>query len=138
MLNESNMKTEKLTLTKVYISEKDKEGRPIILNTKNGPKTVKRIGIKTVEYKDDWLNSVIWTDKSPLNFIKEGDVLTAIISEYNGNLQFNLPRPEEELKMKVDELDERLKIVEGNQRNQAEGKPMYPPHTPINPDEIPF
>lgn len=129
---------EKLTITRVHISDKDRDGNPFKVNTRNGVKTVKRIGIQTVEYKDEWLNGTIWTDNSPLNNLKEGDEVNAEVSEYNGKLQFKIPSAEDLLRLKVDDIDKRLRIVEDNQRKQFEGGQIYPPEGTINPEDVPF
>ncbi|MEK6828936.1 MAG: hypothetical protein AABY15_02335, partial [Nanoarchaeota archaeon] len=62
------MQTEKLTISKIYISDKDKNGKPYV--GKNGP--FSRIGIKCKEYGDRWFGSFL--NKISSNW-KEGDVV---------------------------------------------------------------
>ena len=94
--------TETLTITKVYISDKDKEGK--LLEGKYGP--YKKVSIKTNEFGEKWLTKSFVTKASdPHLTLKDGMVIKAKV-EVNGNwVNFQLMD-------RMDLLEERIAVLE--------------------------
>jgi len=121
-----------VTLTKIYTTDKDKQGN--LLKSKTGnPYT--RLSIQTKEYGDKWISG--FQNKSNQNW-KEGDKVEIVIKENGQYLNFETPNKEDVLMAMVQELNTRLRKVEDK---------VFPPkigNTDIDypenefPDDIPF
>lgn len=93
---------ETLYVTKVYISDKDKQGNP--LKGKFG--NYKKVAIKTNEFGDKWLGkSFIMNDRDPHLGIKEGDTIKAKVEKNGEFVNFKLAD-------RYDLLEERISILE--------------------------
>lgn len=119
---------EKVTLVKVYRSDTNKEGVKLV--GKNG-KPYTKIGIKTKEYGDKWLNGFGNFDNKGWN---EGDTVD-IITEQNGDfLNFKTPSQTELLEIRVKKLEDY--VFGGDTSNDLPVTPNKEPE--INVEDIPF
>lgn len=89
----------KLTLTKVYRSDKDKEGKPLV--GKFGPYT--KLAVKANEFGEKWLSgfSKPWNEKW-----NEGDVVEAEVEEKGEYLNLKEADPLKALTARVLALEE--------------------------------
>ena len=98
------------TIKRVSISDKNKEGKPLI--SKNG-KPFYKVGIQVAEYGESWINGLWFDGACPW---KENDVVKLIIAEelYNGKkqLKFELPRKENPNQKYFEEITGRLLKIE--------------------------
>lgn len=96
----------KLTLTKIHISDKDKDGKPFI--SKKDGKPYSKIGVLTQEYGKRWLSGFV----APWNaFWKEGDTVDADVEENGQYLNLKKPDP-------LKRLEERVSILEQYMRGE--------------------
>jgi len=98
---------EKITLTKVYRSDKDKQGKPFM--TKDG-RPYTRLAIQSQEYGSQWLSG--FGNKMNFNW-KEGDVVEVDIEkvEKDGKTYLNFSTPNiwdeiRAIKQRLDALEE--------------------------------
>lgn len=90
---------EKLTITRVFRSDKDKEGKP--LKTKDG-RAYEKIAIKTKEYGDKWLSGFgsNWNGSW-----KEGDIIQVDVEANGEYLNIKKPDPIAALEKRVELLE---------------------------------
>lgn len=88
----------KVTLTKIYTTDKDKSGNPLKSKTGN-PYT--RLSIQTKEYGDKWISG--FQNKSNQNW-KEGDTVEIIIKENGQYLNFETPNKEDVMMAMIQEI----------------------------------
>lgn len=94
---------QKITLTRVYSNDKDKEGKPLM--SKAG-KPYTKLAIKCAEHGDAWLSGF---QNAGNKDWKEGDVVEVIITSQVGKdgktyLNFETPKAEELLARQIAEL----------------------------------
>lgn len=103
---------EKVTVTRVYRKN---------ISTKFGEK--EKTAIKTVEYGDRWISTL---DSRALN-ITDGDVIECKVEEKGDFLNLILPKAEDLLLVKVEELEKRLSVIEKSlEKHEPSGK-IYSP-----------
>lgn len=137
---ENNM--EKLLVTKVFKSDKDKEGR--LLKDKNG-KQFWKVGVKFDKYGDVWYSMLVFREDDEAMSLEAGDERSFVLSENKGFKNFKLPS-----RLDILEADVAwLKQVVTAKKVQAEN-PVdaidYPPNTlagepfpdDIKPEDIPY
>jgi len=95
---------QKITLTRVYRNDKDKNGVPLISKT---GKPYTKVGLQTVEHGDAWLSGF---ENSSNKDWKEGDVVEVIVTQQQGRdgkvyLNFETPRAEDVLGRRVSQLE---------------------------------
>lgn len=97
---------EKLTLTKIYRSDKDKNG--VTLKTKDG-RPYTKIAVKCKEYGDQYVSgfSAYWNENW-----QEGQTVQAVVETNNGYLNLKKPDPIAELADKVATLESRIATLE--------------------------
>lgn len=121
---------EKVILTQVYITDKDKQGNKLV--NKWG-KNYKKIAIKCNEYEQKWLSSFVSSDFDPRNAWKTGQTVKIVIEEKGEYLNFKLPD-------QLDYIDERLRAVEEvvfpKQEKKIEDIPIIEPELDLS--DIPF
>ena len=92
----------KYKLTKVFTTEKDKEGNP--LKTKDG-RPYTRMALKVEEYGDKWISGFM----NPSNkFFKEGQQVEINIEQKGEYLNFSMPNVWDAIK----ELRQKVKVLE--------------------------
>lgn len=86
----------KLTLTKVYRSDKDKNGKPLV--SKKDQKPYTKIAIKCQEYGERWLSGfgAKWND-----YWNEGDIVEAEVEENGEYLNLKRINPLADLTKRV-------------------------------------
>lgn len=94
----------KITITRVYASDKDKQGVP--LKTRDG-KPYTKLAIKAVEYGDNWLSG--FQNSRNVNW-KEGDTVEVLITTQVGKdgktyYNFSVPKTEDLLADRVSKLE---------------------------------
>lgn len=94
-----------LHLTKVFKSDKDKEGKPLV--GKYGPYT--KIGIKCTEYGDRWISGFV---KSWNENWKEGDTVNADVIVSGEYLNLREPDPIADLCKLYNKLEARVRVIE--------------------------
>jgi GH35 family endo-1,4-beta-xylanase len=95
----------KLTLTKVYRNDKDKQGQP--LRTKDG-RAYTRLAVKCVEYGDKYISFFGHKDNASW---KEGDTIEAEV-EQRGEYLNGSTKPKPVSREEFNELVERVKALE--------------------------
>jgi hypothetical protein len=94
---------QKITLTKVFRNDKDKEGKPLM--TKAG-KPYTKLALKCEEYGESWLSGF---DSSKTSSWKEGDVVEVVVSsKISGDktfFNFEVPKAEELLNKRIADLE---------------------------------
>jgi len=96
----------KLTLTKVYRNDKDKQGQP--LRTKDG-RAYTKVAVKCVEYGDKYISFFGHKDNASW---KEGDTIEAEV-EQRGEYLNGSTKPKPVSREEFNELVERVKALEG-------------------------
>lgn len=91
---------QKITLTRVYVSDKDKNGIPFVGKTTGKP--YKKLALKATEYGDKWLSG--FQNKDNENW-KEGDVVDVIIKQNGEYLNFETPKAEDKLASRISALE---------------------------------
>ena len=94
------MNITKATITRVYISDKDKNGVPFVAKATGRPYS--KMSIKCVEQGDKWLSG--FKGKENENW-KEGDVVDIIVKQNGEYLNFDVPKAEDKLAMRVSALE---------------------------------
>lgn len=126
---------EKLTLTKVYTSDKKKDGTP--LKTTAG-KPFWKVAIKTDKYGEEWMSTLCFDKESNLMSLKEGDEVTIIVTENEYGKEFKLPTKFDILETRVSALEARVRTLgQDGQKNLPSDYPT-PESEGINPSSIPF
>lgn len=120
------------TVTKVYISNKSKEGREF--KDKNG-KPYWKVAVKTDKTGEDYYSCLAFKDNDPILDLKEGDEKIFVFTEENGYKNFKLSSRLDILEGRLNEVHQRLSILEGKKAG-VEKKVDYPES--IDPDDIPF
>lgn len=95
-----------VTLTKVFITDKKKDGTQLI--NKHG-KNYWKVGIKTKEHGDKWLSTFANKHNDPIMAWKEGDVVGIIVEQNGEYLNFKV---EDEKTTQNNELMQRVEILE--------------------------
>lgn len=129
----------KVTLTKVYRSDTDKNGNKLV--SKNG-KPYTKVGIKTAQHGEQWLNGFGNFDNRGWN---EGDQVLINIEQNGQYLNFSTPGQSELLQLcleKIEGIERALNIQNGSapatppaqttNQNPQTGEPE------INVEDIPF
>ena len=97
---------QKITLTKLYRSDKDKNGNP--LKTRDG-RPYERISVKCSEFGEKWLSG--FSNRTNFNW-KEGDDVTVEIEEKGEYLNFKTLSSLDLLEIRVAKLEEQVKKIE--------------------------
>jgi hypothetical protein len=118
---------EKVLITRVYKSDKKKDGTDLSIKGKKAWK----VGIKTEQYGDKWFSALAFEEDSPLMDLKEGDEVSVVIWEKGGFMNFKLPT-------KLDLLEARIEAIEKYIKNTVEKdtKGYVYPDAPS--DDVPF
>ena len=120
-----------VTLTKVSVSDKNKNGQTLI--TKKS-KPFFKVGILTNEYGDQWINGLVFGERPTWG---EKDKVELLIGKetYNGveKLAFEVPRKDDIQGDKIDKFDIRLRFLEERLKHletlQPKPKDDYPPES---------
>jgi len=133
---------EKVKLTKIYTTDKDKQGNP--LKSKKGfPYT--RMSIKCEQFGDQWLSG--FQNEGNKGW-KEGDEVEITKTENTKDgktyLNFEVPKKDDkvvemlsEILIKIGTINAKLDVLYGNAKGTPKVDPDYPDED-INPEEIPF
>mgnify|MGYP001559546619 CR=1 FL=1 len=115
---------QKLTITKIFKSDKDKNGN--FLKTKDG-RAYSKLAIKTKEYGDKWISGFLgyWNE----NWV-EGQIVGAVVEPNGDFLNLKKPDPVAELEVRVKELE--------NQFAQFINQPQADEKRSPNDKELPF
>ena len=97
---------QKITLTKIYRSDKDKNGN--LLKTKDG-RPYERISVKCSEFGEKWLSG--FSNRTNFNW-KEGDAVMVEIEEKGEYLNFKTLSLLDLLEIRIDGLEEQVKKLE--------------------------
>lgn len=111
------MNISKITLTRVYASDKDKNGVPFVAKTTGRP--YKKMSVKCIEHGDKWLSGFQGRENE---FWKEGDVVDVIIKQNGEYLNYEVPKAEDKLAMRVSALE--VEVL--NLRNMFAKLPTQP------------
>lgn len=116
---------EKLTVTKVFISDKNKDG--VEFKSKKGEKFWK-VAVKFDKYKEEWFSCLAFTEEDLAMKLKEGDERLFIVErgEYNN---FRMPSRLDVLESRIEALERALRT----DTKQVEEEPEA-----LTADEIPF
>ena len=122
---------EKLTLTQVYRTDKDKKGA--LLVTKDG-RNYTRLGVKAKEHGDKWLSGF---GNSKNSGWKEGDQVEVIVEQKGEYLNFSMPKETDALEQRVSQLEADVKALLAF-INVAKIAGDQPPDVEPEPEETPF
>lgn len=124
----------KITVQKIYISDKKRDGSPLV--SKQG-KPYKKISIKTAEYPDKWLSGFYSDDMRDWS---EGDTKDVIVEQNGDFLNFKLPTKTDGLEERVRILEGQIKVLQAFIKGQDEASQMPPEDVPeeIQVEDIPF
>lgn len=89
----------KVTLTRVFSTDKNKDGTPLM--SKLG-KPYSKMSIKCVEHGDKWLGG--FKNRDNENW-KEGDQVDIIVKQNGDFLNYEVPKAEDKLAMRVSALE---------------------------------
>ena len=92
-------------ITKVYIGDKNKEGKPLL--DKHGS-PYKKVAIKTNVHGDKWLSALSFRDNDPIRDLTEGQSAKIIVEQDGEYLNFSLPSRVDILEGKVAELEQAI------------------------------
>jgi len=122
---------EKLTVTKVFVSDKSKDG--VEFKSKKGEKFWK-VGVKFDKYGDDWFSCLVFKEDDPVKKLQEGDERLFVIERGDYN-NFKLPT-------RLDVLESRIEALERSVRPVVKSPLADIPDDnldeEINPEDIPF
>ena len=98
------MNITKVHLTKVYIASQSKDGVPFLSgpNSKTPGKPYSKISIKCTEHGDKYIGGFVNKDNE--NW-KEGDTVDIIVKQNGEYLNFETPKAEDKLAMRVAALE---------------------------------
>lgn len=95
--------------------DKSKDGKPLTYVSKKTTKTMsyKRVVIKVVEYEKP-LSGAVFTNDSPINTWKGGQMIDVEVKQNGEYLNFELPRKEGAFNLapRITAIEERLKDIE--------------------------
>ncbi len=122
----------KTKLTKVYISDKKKDGTKLI--DKNG-KQYHKIAIKIADeqYRDEYLSGFLYDDDDPRFQWKEGDEVTIVIERNGEYVNFKVPSRLDMIEERVSAIEARMDEIEGNVYEEEVRSSVVSPD-----DESPF
>ena len=122
---------EKLTITKIFKSDKDKNGN--LLKTKDG-RAYSKLAIKTKEYGDKWISGFLgyWNE----NWV-EGQIVGAVVEPNGDFLNLKKPEPVAELEARVKELEKNMAIMMNMPQNDG-GRGDYEEHGHVEDKSLPF
>lgn len=121
---------ETLKITRVFISDKKKDGTPLI--DKNG-KAYRKIAIKCDKYGDKWLSSFINRQDDDMNSWKEGDVVNVEVEENGDFLNFRVPTKLDLLESRILKLEKEMLELKGDVYESEGEKEAI-----IEADDLPF
>ena len=108
---------EKVKLTRVFTTDKNKDGSPLM--GRNG-KPYTRLAIKCEEHGDKWLSGFQGSRNASW---KEGDTVDIIVEQKGEYLNFRMPKKEDELEIRIKKLEDK---VFGNSNPSDDKLPDYP------------
>jgi len=140
---------EKVKITRVYVTDKDKQGNPLIGQARDGKpgRPYTRMSIQCTQYGEKWLSG--FKGKENENW-KEGDEVEVIVKKAGDQgqyLNFEVPKKDDkaiemmsEILTKIGTINAKMDVIYGIIRPKNEpgvGGSDYPTED-INPDDIPF
>ena len=118
-----NQKLEKLDVLKVYISDKKRDGSPIV-DFKGS--YAQKVSIKTKQYPDKYLYSYPISRKDDLTLkITDNTSLKVMVWENNGFMNFKLPSRLDLLEVRIKELEDA--VFEKETAITGNGVPEFTP-----------
>jgi len=124
------LQIDKVKLTKVYINDKDKSGKPLIYDGR----PYRKIAIQTNK-QAGYLSHMIWNQDDPtLQWAVEMEV-EIIIYQSRGFWNFRLPTRLDRLEIRLNELEELIRTPDGRYIKEPN---EFPEEDQINANEIPF
>ena|SRR3990167_3202080 len=125
----------KTKLTRVYITDKDKQGNPLM--GKFGP--YKKIAIKTEAHSDKWLSGFISKSTDVTNSWREGDIVNITITENGQWLNFRPATKIDVLEDKVKKLEDAVTmLLQGKNEKVAPAEEVNSELSEIDADSLPF
>lgn len=131
------MTINKVKLTKVYLNDKSKDGKPLITST---GKPYQKIAIQTDQHAG-YISKLIFNQDDPALQFKEGDEVELIIWEENGYKNFKIPNKTDWLELRIEDLENDVKELK-ELLNTPDGRmikePEEYPEDAVRPDDLPF
>jgi len=130
------MRIEKLTITRVFVNDKNKEGLPLL--TKAG-KPYRKIAIQTQEYGNEYLSSFIFEPGDEKLNWKSGQTISVIVEKNGQWFNFRMPTNSDYQEIRMESLEKRIEALEDFAKNKV--VPAMPDmldmlDMPVGPDEI--
>lgn len=98
-----------VTLTKISIQDKKKDGSPMV--TKKG-KPFRTIGIQTKEHADKWLSGFLWEQGEEMETWQSGQQVNILVEQNGQYLNFKVPNRSDALEERILSLEKRVSILE--------------------------
>jgi len=124
----------KITLTKIFTTDKDKEGKPLV--NRNG-KEYTRMSIKTQEHGDSWLSGFL--NNTNANW-KEGDTVEVEVEKAGDKgqyLNFKTISGYQLLEQRIEKLEEDVKRLAGSNIGETE-IPVIEDDASVKEEDLPF
>jgi hypothetical protein len=123
------MAIEKVTITKVYASDKSKDGKPFINRFNKKPQV--RVGIMVDKHENEWWSNFCDPDSKEAQ-VKEGDEMNLVLWETEtGFKNWKLPSKTDLLEARVDALEFAVrKYMSQNVTSAGTRVPDFTPNTP--------
>lgn len=122
----------KITLTRVFSTDKNKDGTPLM--SKLG-KPYSKMSVKCVEHGDKWLSG--FKGRENENW-KEGDQVDVIVKQNGDFLNYEVPKAEDKLAMRVSALEVDVMQLKNALASKGVAAPVAAPSNPSLEDEPPF
>lgn len=136
------MTPQKVKLTRVFSSDKDKNGKTFV--TKTG-KPFWKVAIQTDRTGDVWYSTMCFRQDAPEMGLKEGDEVTVILEKNGQWNNFKLPTKIDLLEIRVKDLEDKVAFLNSHMSGSDSPteqainiiRPTEYPDGP-NPEDIPF
>lgn len=122
----------KITLTRVFSTDKNKDGTPLM--SKLG-KPYSKMSVKCVEHGDKWLSGFKGRENEHW---KEGDQVDVIVKQNGDFLNYEVPKAEDKLAMRVSALEVDVMQLKNALASKGVAAPVVAPSNPSLEDEPPF
>ena len=119
----------KVKLTKVYINDKDKSGKPLVYDGKS----YRKIAIQT-DKQAGYLSHMIWRPDDPTLQWSVGMEVEIIIYQSGDYWNFKVPGRLDKLEIRINELEELIKTPDGRSIKE----PNEYPENDIKVEDVPF
>ena len=102
-------------ITRVSMKDTKKDGSKMV--SKNG-KPYWNVGIQTDKFGDSWFSALAFAPDDAVYKLKEGDTVEIVIEGDGQYKNFRIPSKADKLELRVANLEERIKALEGGKKSE--------------------